>query len=159
VWDICALENIFSPYFLKRSRCRSSADITPQRISAERGGRAAAKLLILNGRRLDMYIETVEERAGDLCNIPPDHRRRAETLARLVIKVAPKGTGSLTAASMKRSREAERHRGVGDGDSVVLQRLSHCTETREAHRKKKTAVCKRDFAGTRNDAAADESGI
>jgi hypothetical protein len=53
---------------------------------------------------------------------------------------------------------------LSDIQARAIRRLSHRFEhvARKLGRlieEKKTVVCKRDFAGTRNDAAADEPGI
>ena len=50
--------------------------------------RSAAQLLVMDRRHLDVNVDTVEQRAGDFGYIALDHRRRAEALARLVIKPA-----------------------------------------------------------------------
>ncbi len=52
------------------------------------GGGSAAQLLILNGGHLDMDIDAVEERAGDLGDVALDHGRGAHALARFVVEIA-----------------------------------------------------------------------
>ena len=52
------------------------------------GGCATAQLLILNGGHLYMYVDAVEQRAGDLADVALDHRRSTHALARLVIKIS-----------------------------------------------------------------------
>ncbi len=70
----------------------------------------------------------------------------------------------MAAASMKRAGKAERHGGARDGDGVVFERLAHDFEhvarkLGQLVEKEQAVVRERDFAGTRNDAAADQAGV
>jgi hypothetical protein len=58
----------------------------------------------------------------------------------------------------------QRHRRAGDGDSPVFERLAHdfehvARELRQLVKKEDAVVRERDFAGARDDAAADEPGV
>ena len=52
------------------------------------GGGAAAQLLILHGGDLDVDVDAVQQRAGDLGDVALDHGRGTHALARLVVEVA-----------------------------------------------------------------------
>ena len=61
-------------------------------------------------------------------------------------------------------RERERHGRAGDADRAVLERLAQNFENvagkfREFVEKEQTVVGERDFAGARDDSAADQSGV
>ena len=110
-----------------------------------------------------MDVDAIEQRAGDFSHVALDHWRGAHALARLVIEVAA-GAGIHGRGQHEARRKAERHRGAGDGDGVIFKRLAHDFEhiarkLRQLVKKKQAVMGKRDFAGPRNDAAADESRI
>ena len=61
-------------------------------------------------------------------------------------------------------RETERHGSPGDGNGVIFERLTHhfedvSREFGELIEKEKAVMGERDFARTRNDPAADQTGI
>ena len=127
------------------------------------GGRAAAQLLVLNGRHFDVDVDAVEQRAGDFGHVALDHGRGAHALARLVVEVAA-GAWIHGGGQHEARRKGERHGGAGDGDGVVFERLAHDFEhvarkLRQLVEKEQAVVGQRDFAGARHDAAADQPRV
>src|SRR5271166_713028 len=84
---------------------------------------AAAQLAVVHRGHVDVDINAVEQRAGDLRNIALDHHRRAVALARAVAEVAA-GTWIHGRHQHEARRETERHGGARDGYRAVLKRLS-----------------------------------
>ena len=83
--------------------------------------------------------------------------------ARLVVEVAA-GAGIHGRRQHEARREAERHGGARDGDRAVFERLAHHLEhvarkLRQLVQKEHAVVRQRNFAGARNDAAADQPGV
>ena len=148
----------------KRSAGRSRAAMTRLRISAEpSGGCAAAQLLILHGRNLDVDVDAVEQRPGDLRDVALDHRRRAHALARLVVEIAAR-TRIHGGDEHEAGGKAERHGGARDGDRVVFQRLAHhlqhvARKLGQLVQKEDAVVGQADLAGAGDDAAADQAGV
>ena len=110
-----------------------------------------------------MDVDAVEERAGDLGDVALDHGRGAHALARLVVEVAA-GAGVHGGGEHEARGKAERHGGAGDGDGVVFERLAHdfedvAGELGQFVEEEQAVVGEGDFAGTRDDAAADEAGV
>ena len=52
------------------------------------GGGAPAQFLVLNGGNLNVNVDAVEQRAGDLGDVALDHRRGAHAFARFVVEVS-----------------------------------------------------------------------
>ena len=70
----------------------------------------------------------------------------------------------MAAASMKRAGKSDRKRGAGDGDAALFERLAHHFEDvalkfGQLVEEQDAVVAERDFAGTRDGAAADQSGV
>ena len=127
------------------------------------GRRAAAQLLVLNGRNLDVNVDAVEQRPGDFGHVALDHGRGAHALARLVVEVAARA-GIHGRGQHEARRKTERHGGAGDGDRVIFQRLAHhfehvARELGQLVEKEQAVVGQRDLAGAGHDAAADQSGV
>src|ERR1019366_6319700 len=72
------------------------------------GGRASAQLLILNGGHLYMYVDSVEQRAGDFADVALDHGWSTHALARLVIKISAR-TGIHSGGEHEAGGKGETH--------------------------------------------------
>ena len=135
----------------------------PAYLSRAFGCRTAAQLFILDGRHLNVNVDAIEQRAGDLGHVALDHRRRTHALARLVVEVAA-GAWVHGRGQHEARREAERHGGARNGDGVILKRLPHhlqhvAWKLRQFVEEQQAVVCERDLARTRNDAAADQACV
>ncbi len=87
--DIWALEKIFVAGLLERASLPVAGGHDARAdLGGAFGGCSAAQLLILDGRDLDMDIDAVEQRAGDLGDVALDHGRGAHALARLVVEIS-----------------------------------------------------------------------
>ena len=92
-----------------------------------------------------------------------NHGRGAHALARLVVEVAA-GAGVHGGGEHEARGEAERHGGACDGDGVVFERLAEDFEDvagkfGEFVEEENAVVRHGDFAGARDDAAADETCV
>jgi hypothetical protein len=127
------------------------------------GCRAAAQLLILNGRNFNVDVDAVEQRAGDFGHVALDHGRSAHALAGFVVEVAA-GAGIHGGGKHEARWKTERHGGARDGDGVIFERLAQDFENvarkfGQLVEEKQAVVRERDFAGAGHDAAADEAGV
>ena len=84
----------------------------------------AGEVSILDGRNVDMDIDSVQQRPGYFRNITLDQCWRTRALPRGVIE-KPAGTGVHGGRQHEAGRKSQRGSGAGNRHLTVFQRLSH----------------------------------
>jgi len=108
-------------------------------------------------------VDAIDEGAGDFCDVALNEGRSAVALAGLVVEVAA-GAGVHGGGEHEGCGEGEGHRRAGNGDVAVFERLTHDFEDvagkfGQLVEEEDAVVSQGDFAGTRDDAAADEACV
>src|SRR6266446_3068448 len=123
----------------------------------------ACEVFVRNSRHVDLNIDTVHERTGDLGHVALNLWRRAEAFAAEVIREATRaGIGGRD--KNERSRESECHCSASYCDSSVFKRLPEhlqnvAREFGKLIEEEHTVVRHADFAGPWNRPAANKSGV
>src|SRR6185437_13834019 len=156
-------KDLFSMLFEAITLALTSGHDATANLGGAFGSRSAAQFLILDRRNFDVNVNAIEQRAGDLGHIALNHGWRAETLARFVIK---KTTGARIhgCGEHEARRKTQRHGGASDGDGMVFKRLPHhlqdvARELGQLVEEKEAVVGEGNFAGARDNAAADETRV
>src|SRR5689334_18689742 len=125
--------------------------------------RIAAQLAELHRRHVDVNVDSIQQWPGDLSHVTLDLRQRTATLARRII---PKTTGARIhrRGQNKRRRKRQRHRCAADRDLLIFKWLPQYFEhaavkLRQLIEKQYALMGQRDFAGTRQCATTNQSGI
>jgi hypothetical protein len=118
-----------------------------------------AQLLVIHRRDINMDVDAVEQRPGDLGDITLDHGLRAMTFARLVVE-EPARTRIHGRGEHEARRKCQRHSGTCNRDVSVFQGLAHnfqnvARKFGKLIQEKNAVVRERDFSWTRHHAAAD----
>ena len=138
--------------------------MTRSRIVAEFSGSwVRAHFFVVHGGDVDVDVDAVHERAGNFGDVALDHRSGALAVAGAVV-VETAGAGIHGGGEHEAGGEGERHGGAGDADCAVFERLAQdfedvAGEFGEFVEKEQAVVGERNFAGARDDAAADQSGV
>ena len=124
--------------------------------------RAAAELGEFYGRHVDVDIDAVHQRAGDLADITLDLHRRALALAARA-EVAARARVHR-GDEREICRKGQRRGGPRDGHLFVLHRLPQdlkhaAVKLREFVEKEHAEMCQRDLAGLWHRAATDQPGL
>ena len=121
------------------------------------------EITVGNGWHLELDVDPVEERPGDLPHVFLHLRRRALALAARVSPIAA-GAGVEGGDEDELGREARRRFGAADRHRAILERLPEDlerppVELGELVKKEDAVVGEADFARHRHGAAADEAGF
>jgi hypothetical protein len=81
--------------------------------------RTLPQFAVLHGRHVDVDIDAIEQRTGNLGDIPLDHGRRAGAIARWIVEKAARA-GIHGRCQHKSRREGQRHSRTGNGDRAVF---------------------------------------
>ena len=86
--------------------------------------RSGAKLFIVHRGHIDMDVDAVKQRSGNLRHVALNHRRSAMALAAAVVEISA-GTRVHRGSQHEAGRKGERHGGAGDANGAVFERLAH----------------------------------
>ena len=133
------------------------------KLLARRAGRSARKIAKRNGRHLDVDVDAVDQRAGDLAHVLFDLGGRAMAVAAGVAAIAA-GTGIQRGDQHEVGRKRRAVERAGNGDQAVFEGLTQDferlpVELGELIEKEDAVVGEGDFAGRRRGTAAHETGV
>jgi hypothetical protein len=114
-------------------------------------------------RDLDVDVDAVEQRAGDLADVALDHGRGTHAVARLVVEVAAgagvHGGGEHEARGKLRLMAARAMVTVPSSSGWRRTSRTLRGNSGSSSRKEQAVVGERDLAGPRDHAAADQAGV
>ena len=118
---------------------------------------------VVHGGDIDVNVDAIHERTGNLGDVALDHRRGALAIAGAVI-VESARAGIHGGGQHKARGKRERHGGAGNRDRAILKWLPQDFEhvagkLGEFVEKKQAIMGERNFAGARDHAAADQPSI
>jgi len=133
--------------------CLASANNSLANLPRCLGDARRTHLFVVHCGNIDVNIDAIHQRAGDLRNVTLDHWRSAAALPRAVIMKAA-GTRIHRRGEHKPGRESKRHGGPRHTHGAIFQRLAHdlqyvAWKLRKFVEEKHTVVRQRDFSGPR----------